>query len=307
MKEKLKKFGAWIILIISIFLLFFILFFSLFNMLANFNVITAMVGFYIAVSFSFIATIILTIFIIKQIKTIKSTRFGNWLSLNYPKLILIYIILLLVFISIRPDIIWDYSDLKDVLSLEWAIFGISVAIFIVWNVLIVNYLKEIQPKEENSMSLFTKWEYIIKKGDFYETVSTMFNSVTFLVINLIVLTFATNSTYFLKQEVTLFNQNINIISLYLCVNTIILLLLDVIKPSYKEKIRMLKETKVTDNDIKVKNDAYDQIINLEDSFETIDAFDSINDEQKLKLKIELINKLFGKSQKIQETENKEKN
>ncbi len=292
-RQKLELTGLGALVVLIAFLCVFLFFFAFFNMLANFDLLLFSTGFLIAVLIGGIASFFFLAFYVVSFKMKKSTKFGNRLSLYYPKIILFYIILIIIFISIRSEIIWSYEGLKDTVYLEWTIFGISVTIFLVWHVLILKYLKDIQPKNTNTTVLLRRREYISKKGEFYQTVSVMFNTVTMLLINLFVLLFSTAWAFISKEEVTLFGQNAVIISFYFCTNTMVSLLIDIIIPLIKEKKIMLKETKVSDRDIDEVNSLGEQIEKAMIVLKEIDDITVLDEIQKAALKIELINKIVG--------------
>ncbi len=292
-KQNLELTGLGALIALIAFLGVFFFFFAFFNMLANFDLLPFSTGFFIAVLIGGIASFLFLACYVVCLRMKKSTKFGNRLSLYYPKIILFYLILIIIFISIRSEIIWSYEGLKDTVCLEWTIFGISVTIFLVWDVLILKYLKDIQPKNTNITGLLRRREYIGKKGEFYQTVSVMFNTVTILLINLFVLLFSTAWAFLSKEEVTLFGQNAVIISFYFCTNTIVSLLIDIIVPLIKEKKIMLKETKVSDKDIDEINSIGEQIEKAMIVLKEIDDITVLDEMQKAALKMELINKIMG--------------
>ena len=241
-----------------------------------------------------VAAIIALIATIK-INSIKKTKLGNWFALNYPRFILFYIITSILFCSIKSEITWSFDKLKDIVSLEWTMVGLSITIFLVWNVLILKYLKDKQPSKPSDLYPFQERMYIEKKGTFYQTASTMFTSVTLLTINLVVLIIATAMAYVVAEGVTLASQNIAIVSFYFCTNTIIRLFFDILQPLNEERKAMLKATKVTREEVDLQNKINDQISKTFDTMEEIEKLTTISDEQKAGIKMELLHNLTGVS------------
>lgn len=293
MKSKLLLFGLGLLILFSLFMLAFIFILSFLNIFVSFEKLSFMIAFWVAFGVGAFCALICFYYINTKSKSAKINILRHWLSQNYPKVILFYLVLVIIFVSIKSEIIWSFDSLKDIISLEWAIFGISIAIFIVWNVIILKYLKDTKPIKSNRDCSIFDLEYINKKEEFYPEASAFFNSVSLLILNVIVLISATASAFLGNEEVTLFNQNIVIISFYLTTNTVLELLLDVIKPLKIEKKALLGETKVTADDIKEKEKIETNILNASRLIKEIDRFESIDKEQKEKMKTEIVVKALG--------------
>lgn len=298
MKKNLQLIGLGLLIFILGFIFAFLFKLSFLNIFVNFGLLTLLVGFWTAFGVSIAFSVLLVCYYVICVKSTKSTKFRLWLSQNFPKLILFYIILAIIFTSIKPEIIWSFDEIKNVISLEWTIFGISITIFLVWNVVILNYLEKEKPiKPENQYSI-QKWEYISKKEDFYPQASYLFNTVTLLILNLFILLFATCSSYIVNQNVNLFNQNFVIVSFYFSSNTLIALLFDILHPLMKKKKEILEETKVTTSDIKEKNELEEKIHNAAKLLKEIEKLESISEEQKEIMKTEIAFKALGLEDKL---------
>ena len=193
----------------------------------------------------------------------------------------------------KSEVIWSFEEMKDAVSLEWTIFGLSVTIFLVWNVLILQYLKDKRPKKTNDAGLLQKRRFIKDKADFYHRASVTFNTVTLLTINLFVLIITTAIVYIIKDDISLWNQNIVIFCFYFGTNTIIQLFLDILQPLNEDKKYILKETRVSNDEIKIQNEIDDQISEIITTWNTLEKVESIDEEQKKLIKAELIYKLVG--------------
>ena len=226
-------------------------------------------------SFYMIFSICATFIFQTRPNTKKKNRFVNWLSMHSSKQVLFTVIFILGLSSLERNVIWTLDELKDVISLEWSIFSISITIFLVWNVLILDYLKRKKPQcPYDSFPTYT-WRYIQNKGKFYEKASSLFSSVSLLTVNLISLIVATAMTYISNTGITIWNQNVSIFSFFLCTNTIISLFLDILKPLNEEKSSMLQETKVTGKDIDLQNEIDSQISRTLMLLEEVDKLNNI--------------------------------
>ena len=288
MKEKFKGIGLGLAISLGSFILAFFLIFLFLDIFYHFKLLSATVLLGTAFGCGVVVAVLCSWYLIVRLKATKSTRFSIWLLQNYPKLILFYIILNIIFISIRVGGAWSLDSLKDAISLEWTIFGISVAVFLVWNTIVFVHLEKEKPKQPEVMNSIHKLEYITQKELFYPQANSMFNSISLLILNVLALVVATASVYIVKGEVNLFHQIIVIVSFYLCTNTLIALLVDILTPLIKQKRAILKETKFTAEEIKEKEEIYEKLVNAYRLIQDIEKLESVDEEQKLKMKLEIL-------------------
>lgn len=178
-------------------------------------------------------------------KTIRQSKVSFWFESNSPKLILSYLIILLCLISITDKAIWSAEEIVDVLSLEWTIFGLSVTIFLVWNIIYIEYLKKIQPKEPDTDDYLEKYEFLGQKQSFYRQVENSFTSIILLSINLFLLLFSSSFVHISRMEEAILTQNLVLCTFYFSTNTIALLFFDLLKPLKKDRDTFRKANQVT--------------------------------------------------------------
>ena len=280
MKQRLKLLGIYIGTFSLSLLFSCVYFWSFFSIFDRFGVLDASKCTCLATVFGVVLSCLILVYIIVWVNSSKKTKLDNWLSLNCPKLLLYHIISSITFISIKSEIIWSFEEMKDTVSLEWTIFGLSVTIFLVWNVVILQYLKDKKPKKINDAGLLQKRRFIKDKTDFYHRASVTFNTITLLTINLFVLIVTTAIVYIIKDTISLWNQNIVIFCFYFCTNTIIQLFLDIVQPLNEDKKSILKDTKVSNDEIKIQNEIDDQIGEIITTWNTLEKVESIDEEQK---------------------------
>ncbi len=196
-----------------------------------------------------IVSVGIVVLIMRQTKRFKETRFSFWLGKNYPKLLLCYILINIALVSVKNELVWDANTASDMLSLQWSIFGLSLTIFLVWNVIIVEFLRNNQPKEPKPSELFQKYKLALEKRSFSQEIETTFFSVTLLTVNLFLLLLSTSSIYISDNAESLITQNILHCSFFFTTNSIVCLFLDILKPLKKDKADMLKDNNVTKEDI----------------------------------------------------------
>lgn len=266
-------------------LLFFLTFFGIFH---DFYLISDTVWIYGSCIAAAAIAIVSLVIAVVLMKSEKKTKLGNWLSTNTAKLLLVYLLLDIFFVSIKSEIIWSFSDIKEVISLEWTIFGISGAIFLIWNVVAIEYLSQKKPKKPETIFPTKIWQYIQEKGNFYSSASMLLSNINLLFVNLVCLIVATVFVHVLSCEVTMLNQTLVILVLFLCTNTILGLFLDIVKPFYEKKEELLRETKVTNADIDLQNEIDKQAEKTLTAIKAIEALPNIDQEEKTKVMLGIL-------------------
>ncbi len=241
-----------------------------------------------------ISSIFFTILAFVSLNT-KNKTISTWFSLNYAKIILFYIVICIMLISLKTETIFKYETLKEFISVQWSILGLSIAIFLIWNGVVFKYLEERRPKKTDNPFPIEQYEYINEKIDFYQMATERFNSITLLIINLMLLAVATTTVYIVYNKVTLLNQNLSIASYYFCSNTIISLFFDILLPFIDRKRKILKNMKVSNPEKRLQNRITEEVNSTLTAFETINQNVNLTNEEKYKLKEQLLYKLTGKS------------
>lgn len=210
----------------------------------------------------------------------KITRFWNWFDNSKSSFIILYLFSAITLSFIKSETIFSLEQIKNFISLQWTIFGITVTIFLVWNAIVLNNLKQKFPKPIQKQSILDKSHYINEKMQFYQDASFRLNSITFVIINLLVVVLSTGLAYVAFNEVNLINQNIAIVSFYLCTNTLTIILLDVLEPLIFEKELLLKKTKVSYAEVRQLNKFQETMSNTLIACAQIDDLENIDDSEK---------------------------
>ena len=235
-----------------------------------------------------IVSIILTKYIHKQIKSNQKSRVASWLYMNLPNLLLIYFFSTFIFNSIKKEIIWSFEDFKNIISLQWSIFGITVSIFLFWQVIIKEQLKKNQPTKADEYDFLREVIYIDEKEDFYFDIENSFSSIIFIFLNLIMLLVSTAMVYFSVKQHELLTQNVLTISFYFCTNTLFTIFTDIITPLIKEHRAMKKVAKLTKEEIDRYNKINTKVYDFIDMCQKIDGIESIAQEEKTVIKESLL-------------------
>ena len=156
----------------------------------------------------------------------------------------------------------------------------------------MEYLKGKQPKPAEKSSFAGIGDYLKKKKDFSQNVSSLFNTVTLLTSNMLLL-LVTTAFIYINDRINLLGQTLTIISFYFCTNTVICLFVDILTPLKEEKEKMMDGMRVTYAEEKVKNTLEDTENRLSAVIEKVDQCEDISDREKEELKQEMRDFWYG--------------
>lgn len=248
--KKAKIVGSFVLFFFTFFIFAFLFLGAILICINNFVELTDRIWLRRAAEVSAAVALIGTVLTIVHSKTrIGETSFSFWFHKNTAKIIIGYILFLIALISIRNESAWTTEAVYDILSLQWMIFGLSLTIFLVWNVIIVEFLKRKQPKKSDSDDLLQKYKIVLEKHDFSQEVEVTYSAIILLTINLLLLLISTSLIYISAKPNSILTQNILRCSFFLTTNSIVGLFLDILKPLKKEKTEMLKNNTVTKSEI----------------------------------------------------------
>lgn len=292
MKNKIKLTVLLGLLYLFIFFLSFLFFFSIANLLYNFQIIIAdLIGYIVLIASAVVSTLVFWV-LIKISKRQKISKLKNNISEIFPAFLLFLLIICLIFVSIQSEISWSKEELKDLVSLQWTIFSLSITVYIVWEVLFSRILKDTKPKRKIEEGVLSDLQYIQEKKVYRENIAQKFFVLIFLVLNIFVLLLATTVAYFPTYEVSVFGQALVVSSFYICTNTFIQMLLDIIMPIFSAKKEAFKDVQVTDADISKFNKTTELLLKLSEALEKIDKIPELDDIKRKELKDNLISELL---------------
>ena len=126
----------------------------------------------------------------------KPLRYKDLLPPNpiISKLLICYIVLFYLLMSIDNKVTWATKEAKELLTVSWTIFEISIMFFIVWDVVLEHLRKKI-PKPQEFTDVNQHLHLILDKNSIAFETETSYISVTVLLINLFVLTSSTILVY----------------------------------------------------------------------------------------------------------------
>lgn len=249
MLNNIKSFCIDILILVFCFIFAFIPIYSVLRCISNFIEIDSSLLVKWSVISSVVSSIVLFFPVEESLKRIGETSVSFWIGNNSHKIMIGYFILIIAAGSIENKATWAMDEISSLLSLQWTIFGFSLAIFLVWNALIVDFLKKQQPQKDDGSDLLRKYELILERRSFSQEVESMYSTVILLTANLLFLLFSTSLVYLTALPALVFTQNVVRCSFFLTTNSILVLFFDIIKPLKKEKTKMIKENKVSKQDV----------------------------------------------------------
>lgn len=207
--------------------------FAFLNIGFIFNVISAKTFLVLFVSI-FISILLITYLFNKfKVKSLFLLKLDFWKSFNKTKLYLICVIALSFSCSLRKEIFFESQTFGTFLSLQWTIFSITIAIFLVWNGII---LPKFNVTEKSGITIFEK---AIDKMFKYEEINSKFTSIFFIIINILTLSI-TSAAVFLFEKNGLFVQTLEIFNFYVTINTMTQILMDIILFQLEAKNELLQ-------------------------------------------------------------------
>ena len=246
---------------IAAFIIFFFLSFSILNCIQNFVLINfdiIKVSFYISLSLSIVAVI----WNVWNNYTGIVFEIHLWIDYNYHKLFVSFLLIIWLLNSIKKEIFWTNEEIYKVISIEWTIFSLSIAIFLVWIIVVINYFRTNNEIEDEKLDSFQKCLLLINKRSKFREIKTSFSTIIFLSINLFLLLFSTSLIYVSKAQEKLLTQNTVLFTFYFTTNSIALLFIDILKPLKISKSELLKSNLVSKDELNIAmKEAVMQIIN----------------------------------------------
>lgn len=261
----------------------FYLVFSVVQCMRNFVEIELKTALLFAACIALLAAILTIIYFCNRIHRIKETRFGFWLSNNYPKLLLGYFILVFALMSITNEAVWTAEEINDVLTIEWTIFGLSLTVFLVWNVLIVEYLKKRKPVDLVNPDFVQKLQLMMDKRSYNQEVESTFTHMVYLTINLFMLLFSSSLVYFSHLPNEVLTQNIVRCTFFLSTNTIVMLFLDILKPLKDDKKSLIEDNQVSKSELDTAQVKAIIQMFIDAEIKRINETEGLSDEEKRRL------------------------
>lgn len=283
LKKEIKLFLAFVYLAIVALMSYgsiYLFCYHLLNTLNEFGLVTSYTAQMLTKIISFIITFIIFLTSVRRLHLKKKSKFVSWFVINLSKIILVYSIILFLFVSLRADLIWDTDTLKDVISLQWTILGITIALFLAWYIANEKYLKSKGVSNTNFENLDDNKRYSYRKLNFSYLANQRITSVSFLSINVLLLILATGSFYFGENgvEINLLNQNLAILCFYFSTNSFLDLFLKIVYLLKDDSKDIMKKAEISLDDYTRVNKSELKKDDFSDDVEFLQEFAKVQEE-----------------------------
>ena len=191
----------------------------------------------------------------------------------------------LFILSVRKDPVLDVSMAVDLLGIEWAIFGITMGTFAIWQALIFNKIyasdgnqNETDFKNEAGNKIENEIEKIVyfKVKDLRRhSYIVAFEPVVYIVVNLFAVVLATASV-FLSGEYGILQETAVVFAVFCCTNSLIEVVLWIVFDLSEKRKELIAKTSVKSSQI---NESFDNIkvITFLQTLENIDEKTPLKD------------------------------
>lgn len=246
-KEKVKNMFKGIGAALAVIIFCCLFFFAVCNALEKFKLIDTKQWLTISVVCGLCCAAILIAYGIYVVKKHCDVKSFFWLRENVVTLVLAIIIIMIACVSLTPEPIWSKEDIKDVISIQWVIFGISVTIFLVWQVFVKDHLNKRSGNNSGDEKQDYRKQYqsraegialIVEANDFVTTAILLAINVSFLVGS-------TVAAYLINDPENIHVQNMLIFCFYLCTNSLTKLFFDILCPIFKVRKAVRDENKIS--------------------------------------------------------------
>ncbi len=288
MKNKTGGIVVWLIMFLFVFFAVFCVAFSVVRVLCDYELIKRELLYWLSIGVSFAFSCGIAAYIFTGVQKEKRSHIRNLLRMELPSIISFCALFIIFMSSIDSKVILSRTEAKSVIDISWTIFSISTTVFLVWNAIIVPYLKKHEPIESKKALLPDEYVYIEKKGSFYVFTKNMYFSIVLLSANLIALAFSTTMLYAYSLEMELISQFVVKATLFLSINSIISLFFNIMVPINEEKKELLMNKRINSTDIKTQNELMRRLDNAKTIFDKLDNDSILDEETKLEIKKTLL-------------------
>ena len=240
----MKKFLESIVLFFCVFVLCALPIFSLLAALYTLKLLAAEKVFLLTAFFSLSTTILILLATRKRLGALHTSKARKWMENRGHKLWVAYILFILACISIKNEVILDSASLNNIIIIQWMIFTVSVAIFLVYCGSIKQYLEKNAPSENDDIKGLERLKHLQKKESFYARIGDALSPITLLTINLYVLVLTTGTIYF-WFGLNVYTQALTVFSFYLSTNSLCMVFQQTSIPAKNDIETMLKENEVS--------------------------------------------------------------
>ncbi len=195
--------------------------------LLNFNVLIA-IG--VWGSMSIVLSIMTSIVLLIRIKIKGEQEFLKLFYEKFPNKLGLMLLVITLILCIKTEVKYSKEEIKDLINLQWNIFGISCALFLVWGTVVTKHLKDNSPKSQERKLEETVADRINRNKKnrlFCLSVKSKTVSIHFLLWHLVCLVAETVCYYTVPTAINVMMENIAISGLLIGILAVSILCIDI--------------------------------------------------------------------------------
>lgn len=268
-------------------------FFSLFSLLDIFyhlGVISILFLFVSTVLCSIIFSVIsFTLFLIFR----HNKKFIQWYQAHKYSIVIWLFLVFFILLSLSSQVSYSLEQMRELLSLEWSIFGLSITLLLVWQVLINNHLRKALLSPKRELNNFERCSYIKYKTLFHDYTNYKYSPLILLSVNILLLIFSSLLLYPRSNELTLLAHNVTMICLSISLFSFFLLSVDLIRFVHYERKEILSQVEVSKEELDFRDRIQEREKKVTSIISEIDELDALTQEQKDSIKQNLMESIFN--------------
>ena len=229
MKKKFKNLID-VLKYIGIFVLFYILssifFLPFVNIFYSREMINNLLFVVLAFTLPFLTSVIFLIVLLIKKKKNKN----NWIkNINYFKFYILFLILIGIGSSIKPNLEITIETANSLITIEWSLLAILLALLVTWCVIVDKEIKYIKNQKDNAFGLEQRLD-ILKNKELasINSANYLWNLIPAL-LGMLSLS-VVSSMILVNQTLNIFTQSLLYFNMHLLTNAIILILMDILSP-----------------------------------------------------------------------------
>ncbi len=222
-KLGLKLFVLYLALFAIFYVVYICLSASLSSLLLRFDCVDSIGATYIKFVVPLVLALVTCAVILnnKMLEKAKTVFIYRWPYICVP-----YFLLVICLVAVSDEMFMDENHIEKLLELEWLIFGISIAVFVVWQSVTVKKKKDFSRVESEGLKKYLEASAILaEKERRAQYLPTLF----FFIINIVLLCATTSYIMLVNTTSPYAKQVVVTITFYVCTNTIMSLVLDVVR------------------------------------------------------------------------------
>ena len=164
----------------------------------------------------------------------KKNAFSKTMEKHSFSFLVINLFIVIAINSLNSNTFYDKDNLKDLVNIEWAIYGITIALFTIWEAIITSKNEESEDPEkyiglerlEHIRNI--KLKKVLNSSAVFTAIIISINTIAIIAFTLLM--------YIINQSDNNLVVKVSIISFYLCINSLVITFVECLIPMFISKI-----------------------------------------------------------------------